>query len=434
MPCQAPVSNRRQFLHRMVAASAGLAVADPIRAAIGPLADTPHRTSLGRGAAADILRLRAEYLLDPDILYLNHASIGTVPRAVHDAHAAALRLCESNPWLYMWGGEWEAPREAVREALGRLLGAPSDAIAITHNTTEGFNQLAAGLDLGPGDEVLFTELNHAGASVCWEHGSERRGFNVRRIPFPVDDAPGMSPEDVAAVHLEAIRPETRVLVFPHVDNRIGVRHPLRLIADGAHARGVDVVAVDGAQSAGMIHCDLDESGVDAFAGSPHKWIQAPKGLGLFYLRESLRERLRPTWVTWGQSQWDGTVRRFEDYGTRNLAAVVALGDALDVQDGLGAEAKLDRYRTVHARLLDAVESTAGLVWRSPRRWDTGASLVAVGFETASAPAVAAELSSAHRVILRAFGSRPDALRLSPNVATTDGELDRLIDLLAVAAG
>ncbi len=428
------MSSRRQFLHRVVAASAGLAVADPLRAAFDPLLRIPHRTTLGTGSTEEVRRLRAEYFLDDAILYVNHASIGTVPRAVHEAHAAALRLCETNPWLYMWGGEWEAPREEVREGLARLLGAPAEAIAITHNTTEGFNQLAAGLDLGPGDEVVFTELNHAGASVCWEHWSERAGFTVRRIPFPVEAAPDMAPEDVAAVHLDAVRPETRVLVFPHVDNRIGVRHPLRLIADGAHARGVEVVAVDGAQSAGMIPCDLDASGVDAFAGSPHKWIQAPKGLGLFYLREELRERLRPTWVTWGQAQWDGTVRRFEDYGTRNLAAVVALGDALDVQDALGGDAKLQRYRSMHARLLDAVGATAGLSWRSPRRWDAGASLVAIGFDAHSAPAVGSELLREYGVVLRSFGARPDALRISPNVATTDDELDVLIELLAAAAG
>lgn len=429
----APLSTRRQFLHRVVAASSGLAVAGPLRAALEPLADAPLATTLGDGSPAEVRRLRAEYLLDPEVLYVNHASIGTVPRAVHEAHAAALRLCESNPWLYMWGGAWEAPREAVRDALGRLLGAPADAIAITHNTTEGFNQLAAGLDLGPGDEVLFTELNHAGASVCWDHWGARRGFTVRRIPFPVEDAAGMSPDDVAAVHLDAVRPETRVLVVPHVDNRIGVRHPLRAIADGAHARGVDVVAVDGAQSAGMIPCDLDASGVDAFAGSPHKWIQAPKGLGLFYLRAALRERLRPTWVTWGQTQWDGTVRRFEDYGTRNLPAVIALGDALDVQESLGASQKLRRYEALHARLLDAVESTPGLAWRSPRRWDVGASLVAIEVEGRPAPEVGRSLLEAHGVVLRAFGARPNALRVSPNVATTDEELERLLALLTAAS-
>jgi selenocysteine lyase/cysteine desulfurase len=418
----------------MLASSAGLAVAGPLEAALGDLPCVLPGLDLRDAGEEAIRRLRAEYLLDPSILYVNHASIGTIPRSVVDAHVAALRLCETNPWLYMWGGAWEEPRELVRASLARLLGSPPESVAITHNTTEGFNVLASGLDLGPGDEVLFSELNHDGASICWDHEARRKGFTVRRMAFPVEEAAGMGPEDVARVHLEAIRPETRVLVFPHVDNRIGVRHPLRPISEGAHARGVEVVAVDGAQSAGMLPLDLEASGVDAFAGSPHKWIQSPKGLGVLYLRESLRASLDPFWVTWGQARWSDSARRYEDYGTRNLAAVVALGDALDVQEGLGAAAKLDRYRSVHARLRDAVDATPGLAWRSPREFEAGASLVAVEIEGARAPEVGARLLSEERVILRSFGERPNALRISPNVATTDAELDRLVELLVAARG
>ncbi|MDT8368076.1 MAG: aminotransferase class V-fold PLP-dependent enzyme [Longimicrobiales bacterium] len=426
------MTTRRRFIERVLAASAGLAVAPPLEAAFGTLPRILPGLTLGDASSEAIDALRAEYLLDPGLLYVNHASIGTIPRAVHEAHLAALRLCETDPWLHMWGPAWEAPREEVRRGLAELLGTDSSSIAITHNTTEGFNQLAAGLDLGPGDEVLYTELNHAGASVCWMHWAERKGFTVRQIPFPVEAAMAMSAEEFAAVHLDHLRPETRVLVFPHIDNRIGVRHPLRLLADGAHARGVEVVAVDGAQTAGMIPCDLEASGVDAFAGSPHKWIQAPKGLGLFYLREALRERLRPTWVTWGQAQWDGTVRRFEDYGTRNLPAVMALGDALDVQEGIGAEAKLSRYRTIHTRLRDAVDATPGLAWRSPRDFELGGSLVAIEVLGRPAPEVGEHLWREHRVGLRSFGNRPNALRISPNVGTTDEEIDRLIHLLTEA--
>lgn len=423
---------RRRFLSQLLASSAGLAVAGPLEAALRDLPRTLPGLHLGDGDEEAVRRIRAEYLLDPSILYVNHASIGTVPRLVVDVHAAALRLCETNPWLYMWSGAWDEPRELARASLAGLLGAPTDRVAITHNTTEGFNLLAAGLDLGPGDEVLFSELNHAGASICWDHQAARRGFSVRRLPFPVEEAPGLGPADIARVHLEAIRPETRVLVFPHVDNRVGVRHPLRLIAEGAHARGVEVVAVDGAQSAGMIPCDLEASGVDVFAGSPHKWIQSPKGLGLLYVRESLRERLEPAWVTWGQARWSGSARRYEDYGTRNLPAVVALGDALDVQEILGAASKLARYRAMHARLRDAVEATPGLAWRSPRDFDTGASLFAVEVEGRPAPRVGASLFEDHGVVLRSFGARPNALRISPNVATTDAELDRLVSLLEVS--
>lgn len=251
--------------------------------------------------------LRDRYMLGPDVVYLNHASIGTMPRAVHEARVEYMSVCEANPWLYMWGGAWEEPRESVRAKAAVLFGVDPNDVAITHNTTEGFNVLAQGLPLGPGDEVLFSSLNHDGASICWDHYASRRGYAVRRFDFPVTDIPGLPAEDVVELHRRQIRPETRVLVFPHVDNIVGLRHPMAALTAMAKAEGVEVVAVDGAQTAGMIPLDLAASGVDAYATSPHKWIQSPKGLGLLYTRRETRETLHPMWVTWGQTplvgQW-----------------------------------------------------------------------------------------------------------------------------------
>lgn len=385
---------------------------------------------LGDGSPDRIAALKERYLLAPDVVYLNHASIGTVPRAVHDARARYLSLCEENPWLYMWGGAWEEAREGVRADLARLLGCAPGEVALTHNTTEGFNVLARGLELDPGDEVLFSNLNHDGASVCWEHESVERGYSVRRFELPLRDVGGWSVEDIVELHAREIRPETRVLCFPHVDNTVGLRHPVKELARVAHERGVEVVAVDGAQTAGMVPLELAESGVDAFAGSPHKWIQSPKGLGFLYLRPELQKRLRALWVTWGQERWAGTVRIFEDYGTRNLPEVLALGDAVTFQERLGEREKVRRYRQLRQRMRDRVDSSPELRWRSPEGWETGASLVAVERKGVPAGELAGALYRDHGAVVRAFGGGDlNHLRVSPNVATSEAELDRFFDLV-----
>ncbi len=321
--------------------------------------------------------LANEYLLDPDIVYLNHASIGTIPRVVHEAHTRYLALCEANPWLYMWGGAWDEPREAVRDAAARYLGATPAEIALTHNTTEGFNTIAQGLPLGPGDEVVFSSLNHPGASVCWHHRAQERGFAVRQFTFPIADAPSLTTHDVLNVYDEHITPRTRVLVFPHIDNMIGLRYPVRELTDLARSKGVEFIAVDGAQAVGMIPIDMHALGVDFYAGSPHKWIQAPKGLGVLYVRRAVEDTLRPMWVTWGQERWAGSARVFEDYGTRNLAAALALGDAFDFQTRLGQETKVQRYQTLWQHARSVVEASPRLIWRSPRSWERATSLFAV---------------------------------------------------------
>jgi selenocysteine lyase/cysteine desulfurase len=421
-------STRRTFI-RTLAAS----FATPLAAQLFHLEETFAReisefSALPSGPSA-AQALREGYLLDPTVTYLNHASIGTVPRAVHSASLRYREICEENPWLYVWGGAWEEAREEVRRGSAALLGCAPNDVAITHNTTEGFNLLAQGLPLGPGDEVLFSTLNHVGASACWEHLAQSRGFSVRRFEFPIEDVPGLSAEEVVRLHTEQIRDETRVLVFPHIDNIVGLRHPMAQLNEAAKRGGVEFVLVDGAQSAGMIMLDVDGSGVDAFSTSPHKWVQSPKGLGLLYVRGDLAERLRPMWVTWGQERWSGTARVYEDYGTRDLPDVLALGSALDFQAALGPERKERRYREMFEGMKRMSEGLPGARWRSPRSWEMGASLVGVEVGDRDAALLSDRLFREHGVIVRPFpGAGLNLLRISPNLMNTDEDLSGLVRL------
>ena len=288
----------------------------------------------------------------------------------------------------MWGAVWREVTETTRAAAAELLGCRPDDLAITHNTTEGFNILAHGLDLGPGDEVLFSSLNHAGAAVPWNELAPRRGFSVRRFDFPLGDVAELTVDEVVRRHAEAVRPATRVLVIPHVDNMVGMTHPVRAIAEAARSRGVRYVFVDGAQSAGMIGLDLDALAVDAYAMSPHKWLQAPKGLGLLWTTPALRDAVPRMWHKTGGGGLDGSGRKYEDYSTRAWPAVVALGDALDFQGAIGQPEKDRRYARLRLRIQERVSSDPRLVWRSPRAPELGSMIVAVGVRGAEAPGVA----------------------------------------------
>ena len=223
-----------------------------------------------------------------------------------------------------------------------------------------------------------------------------------------------------------------MLVLPHIDNVVGLRHPVREIAAAARERGVRWIAVDGAQSIGMLPVEVAALGVDVYATSPHKWLQAPKGLGLCYLRPAIREVLRPMWVTWGQGieDWRGTARVFEDYGTRNLPEVLALGDAIAFQQRLGAEAKAAHHRRLWEHARAEVEARPGLIWRSPGRWELSAALWAIEVEGRKSTRVFERLFRQDGFVFRPFSTRGlETLRISPNVASTTGDLDRLLAAL-----
>lgn len=422
------MSDRRTFLRAALGAGALAALTDVRHVLASQLGDLEARLALD----TDLEGLREEYLLDPEVLYLNHASIGTVPRMVHRAHVQYLRLCEENPWLYMWGPAWEEPHEEVRRRGAVLLGCEMEEVAIIHNTTEAFNLLAHGLPLGAGDEVLFSSLNHPGAANCWRHLAPARGFRVREFPFPVEEVPGLSPEEVVEIHIREVTERTRVLVFPHLDNIVGLRHPVAALASAARERGVDWVAVDGAQAAGMIPLEVGVAGVDLYATSPHKWVQAPKGLGLMYVRRERQDELAPMWVSSGRPRREGSVRAFEDYGTRNLPALLALGDAVDFQGRVDPPARQERLRGLHHRIQAAAEASPHLRWHSPRRWEMGSSLYLVEVEGESAPDLSDRLYREEGVVVRPFRTQGlQGLRVSPNLHTLDGEVGRFLGLLGV---
>ncbi|MCZ6918669.1 MAG: aminotransferase class V-fold PLP-dependent enzyme [Gemmatimonadetes bacterium] len=426
---QPPETNRRHFLKTVAAGAA----AAPVLSLLLPLREAFGRDLDGLGLPGmkgeAFQQLRGGYMLDSGVTYLNHASIGTMPKAVFEARARYLALCESNPWLYMWGGGWEEPREAVRAQAARSLRCDPGELTFTHNTTEAFNLLAHGLPLGRGDEVVFSSLNHDGASVAWNHMAGERGFSVNRFQFPVLDAPNMSQADVLNVYDAQITARTRVLVLPHIDNMIGLRHPLRELAALARTKGVEFVAVDAAQTVGMLDIDLRGLDIDVFATSPHKWLQAPKGLGLMYVSASVQERLRPMWVTWGQNRWSGTARIFEDYGTRNLAEALTLGDALEFQSRIDPQQREARLRRLWDFTRTMAMENAGTEWRSTNSWELGGSLVAVEIRDKNVAELAGSMFQNHGFVFRAFRSQGlNTARLSPNVFNTEEEIARFFEI------
>ncbi len=424
------MTRRRTFL-KQVASAAGVTGLGTLLAAQRSFADALDllATDAPR-TTAEFAALRERYLLNRDVIYFNHASIGTIPRIVHEAHVRYLEICETNPWLHMWGGAWEEPRESVREQAARLLRCLPTEMVVTHNTTEGFNTLANGLALGPGDEVVFSSLNHDGASECWFHTRRTKGFVVKRFVFPVLDLPTMSEQDILDLYDRHITSRTRVLVFPHVDHTLGLRYPVRRLAALAKSKGVEIVAVDGAQSVGMLDVNLHDLGVDVYCASPHKWLQAPKGLGLMYVRADIQASLRPMWVTWGQRRWEGTSRVFEDYGTRNLPALLALGDAMRFQETLGAAAKERRYQEIWRTFLTAARENQKTVWRSPESWALACSLFAIEIKGKPSGDVLRTLADRHGFVFRAFSSETlNTVRISPNVYNTEEEIQLFFQAL-----
>lgn len=416
---------RREFL----AASAGAAAGT--LAQLAAIRRTAASALTADGGPEDVA---SQYSVAPGLKYFNHASIGTQPVAVRRARSARLALCETNPWLHVWGGAWEEDLTNARDSAARVLGADADDVAFLRSTTEAFNILASGLALGPGDEVLFSSLNHIGASACWRRWSATLGYSVRRFEMPLDEAPDLRQEDLVELHMEQLRDATKVLVLPHMDNRVGLRHPVAAIARRARERGVRFVLVDAAQTVGMLPVDVGSMGCDALATSAHKWLQAPKGTGLFWTAPALRERLAPMTVTWGQTRWTGTSRVYEDIGTRDPTLDIALGEACAFNQRTPSPTRVAKLRQLWTALRDRANALPGVRWRSPREFDRGGALVSLTVERAPSAEAVFEKLRPQGFVFRPFDEPGfSAIRISFNLLNSEEQIDALTRALAKLA-
>jgi selenocysteine lyase/cysteine desulfurase len=424
------MTDRRDFVKR-VAGAAGAAGMGSLFAAQQAFARELASVNLpSKNEKLAFAALRERYLLDPDITYFNHGSIGTIPRIVHEAHVEYLTLCESNPWLYMWGGAWEQPREEVRAKMARLIGCDPTEVTLTHNTTEGFNLLANGLPLGPGDEVLFPATNHSGATVAWDFAAPTKGFTKRAFDFPILDVPEMTADDILQLFDDAISSNTRLLIFPDIDNIVGLYHPVKEIVNLARTRGVEWIAIDGAQSLGMRSFNISDLGVDVYCSSPHKWVQAPKETGVMFVRSELQQTLAPMWFTWGQQRWSDSARKYEDYGTRDLPAIMTLGDALDFQEQIGMAAKEARYHDLWEFFLSMADNSDRVIWRSSRDWNLSASLFAVEIEGKNSNEVSETMYRDNGFVFRPFHTDElNTLRISLNTFNTEDEIVHFFEIV-----
>ena len=374
------------------------------------------------------LPTKNDYTLSKGVKYLNHGSIGTIPKIVQEAHQNYLSVCESNPWFYMWSGEWDQPVQKVREKTADFLNADSDEISFPHNTTEVYNLLALGLPLSTNDEVLFCTLNHSGASIPFHIHSKKKGFKVKVFDIPTDNLASLNKQEILKLYDQNINSNTKLVVIPHIDNTFGLRQPVKEITELARSKGVKYISIDTAQTMGMISIDVKDLDIDVIGTSAHKWLQAPKGVSVAYFSKKIQSDLDPMWVTWGQERWKDSARKYEDYGTRNLPEVLTLGHAIDFQNMINEKDKNDYLKALWEHAQKLTKENPKTVWRSPTDWELSGSLFVVEIKNTKTSEFAKHVFETQGFVFRPFDAH-STIRISPNLFNTKAELDQLFSLI-----
>jgi isopenicillin-N epimerase len=256
--------------------------------------------------------VRDRFLLDPDVVYLNHGSFGACPRPVFERYQRWQRELEREPVQFIKSRLHDLLAEA-RAELGAFVGAPADDLTFVPNATTGVNVAARALDLQPGDEVLATTLEYGACDLTWEHVCERAG--ARYVRAEVDRL------------FEARTERTRAVFVSHVTSETALLLPVEEIVARARAEGLTTI-VDGAHAVAQVDLDLTALGADFYAATCHKWLCSPKGSGFLHVRPEWQERVDGPIVSWGYTEPATFISRTERQGTRDSAAYLAVPDAI----------------------------------------------------------------------------------------------------------
>ena len=419
------MQNRRDFL--------GALSALPVLAgALGEARAATATPSAGALSDAELFeRLRRDLAFARDITYCNTGTLGAVPSEVMDAMLRGLRGTEASlpDWPYFQpDGEpltGYQPLLAARTSVARFLGADPGEIALTQNATMGMNMLGNGIDWQAGDEVLTTDQEHGGAVSIFRLMAKRRGIVLKELPLS-KAIPG-GPQAIVEMFRAAATPRLRAIMVSHITSQLGIRMPVAELVALAREHGA-LSLIDGAQAVGQLPVDVHALGCDAYVASPHKWLLAPKGTGLLYLRAGVQERF---WTTLASYQWDHPEQgafRFMQYGTGSTAVIDGLLAALALAERHTME-RVERWNMVLAmRLRDGLERIPRVVFSSPADRRFASSITTFRVDGVGARDLQNALWK-ERIRVRAQGD-DKGVRLSAHIYVAPTDIDRVLSVVA----
>jgi isopenicillin-N epimerase len=352
--------------------------------------------------------VRELFLLDPDVVYLNHGSFGACPRPVFERYQAWQLELEREPVRFMKRmPELLAP---ARAELGAFLGVPADDLTFVPNATAGVNVAARALGLRPGDEVLATTLEYGACDLTWQHVCERAG--ARYVRAEVERL------------FEHVNERTRAIFVSHVTSGTAQLLPAEEIVSRARAHGLTTV-VDGAHSVAQLDLDLTALGADFYAGTCHKWLCAPKGAGFLHVKPEWQDRVDGVIVSWGYEEPSTFISRTERQGTRDPAAYLAVPDAIAF-----VREHDDRERCI-ALARQARAELCALLGTEPLGPDEEILQMASVRLPRPDPELSRRLFEERRIEIPTTQD-DELLRISVALYTTRADVDRLLEALAWA--
>ena len=313
------------------------------------------------GLIANMKTLRSQFLLDPNVIFLNHGSFGATPRPVFDVYQDWQHRLERQPVQFI-ANQLPEYLAVSRQALGKYIHAEPDNLVYIPNATYGLNIVARSLDLGKADEVLTTDHEYGACTHVWQFLSQKHGFQIvqQHIPLPI-----AAPEVVLEQFWQGVTAKTRVIYLSHITSTTAIHFPVEAICKRARKAGI-LTIIDGAHAPGQIPLDMQQIDADFYFGNAHKWLCSPKGAAFLYANPTKQHLIEPLIVSWGwgENRSHNFGSDFLDFlqilGTDDMSAYLSVPAAIEFQEQNGWMAVTTQCHKLAHQAMQRIAELTGL--------------------------------------------------------------------------
>ena len=373
------------------------------------------------------MTIQQAYTVNSNLIILNNGGVSPSPRVVQDAVERYNRFTNEGPSYYMWR-ILDQGREPLRQKLALLAGCSEEEIAINRNSTEALNTVIFGMDLQPGDEVIGTLQDYPNMIQAWRQRALRDKIKYTQISF---DFPIESDKEIVAAFEKAITAKTKVIHVTHVINWVGQVLPVAKIARMAHQRGIEVI-VDGAHSFGLIDFKIPDLECDYFGTSLHKFLSAPIGSGMLWIKKEKIEKIWP--LTCNDKPRSGDIRKFETLGTRSFPIEQGIGEAVNFQNAIGCKRKEERIRYLKNYWALRAKEIPGVTIHTSFKPEYACAIAGVSINGMTPGELDSALMSQYKIhTVGIVWENISCVRVTPHVYTRLQDLDKLVGALETLA-
>jgi selenocysteine lyase/cysteine desulfurase len=371
--------------------------------------------------------VRLQFTVNPNLINLNNGGVSPQPKPVQDAHIRFYQYCNEGPTYYMWR-ELDRGREPLRRRLAALAGVDADEVAINRNSTEGLNSIIFGLNLKAGDEVIVSKQDYPNMLNAWKQREKRDGI---KLVWVSHDLPSEDDAKLTKTYTDAFTDKTRIVHVTHMINWTGQIVPVKKIADAAHAKGIEVIC-DSAHTFAHINFTIPDLGCDYWATSLHKWMNAPFGSGMLWIR---KDKIKNIWSLLSHPEPDGSdIRKFESLGTRSFASEMAISAAIDFHLLIGADRKQARLHYLKKYWAEKAKNVKGFKFNTSLLPQFACAVSNFSLEGFKPEEIDSKLFDKYKIHSVAINwENVHGVRITPSVYTSLADLDTLVKAITEIA-